>query len=231
MKTQKIPALLLSLPLAWGLISCNKTAEETATQVDGDALGEKAGEEHDGQSLAQDQLRGSQGDDELEVIIAGSENDDKLYEEDAVSEEEKDLEDEGLDTLAIEEARLLDHQEEDTPPERLEIQVDETKARIRGEWQESSSVAGFTGSSYHHSMNDGEKKSVVYRFDRQIEATGFYKVYANWTPHSNRATNAKIRILCSKEENGEFLKMGRTIRVIKEPAMKRKLPRYVYVFC
>lgn len=61
-----------------------------------------------------------------------------------------------------------------------------------GEWTVSTSVSGYYGRDYLISpAGDGSSRV---RWATYLPEDGWYKVYAWWTEHSNRATNAKYEI-------------------------------------
>ncbi|MDA8745484.1 dockerin type I domain-containing protein, partial [Rubripirellula amarantea] len=77
--------------------------------------------------------------------------------------------------------------------EPLVIEIDNSDSRFAiesGTWPTSSTVAGFAGSDYRYS-GGGDKTA---RFTPDLITGGTYEVFANWTEHPNRATNAVYEI-------------------------------------
>uniref|UniRef100_UPI00384BE0E5 golvesin C-terminal-like domain-containing protein n=1 Tax=Neorhodopirellula lusitana TaxID=445327 RepID=UPI00384BE0E5 len=80
------------------------------------------------------------------------------------------------------------------PETSTTIQLDNSNPAFaieRGNWGASSSVTGFVGTDYRYAS--GGNKTV--RFTPTIATTGAYEVFANWTSHPSRATNAPIEIV------------------------------------
>lgn len=68
--------------------------------------------------------------------------------------------------------------------------VDNTDAETAtvGTWSSSTSTAGFLGSNYAvHAAGTG---SALFQWQPQVAQAGTYEVYARWTSHANRATDA-----------------------------------------
>jgi len=73
------------------------------------------------------------------------------------------------------------------------IVLDDAEAKLTGAWSSSRSSPGYVGQRYLHDGNadKADKKAV---FTAAILKTGRYEVRVSWTPHPNRASNAKIVI-------------------------------------
>jgi len=74
------------------------------------------------------------------------------------------------------------------------ITIDNLDANVQtiGTWTNSTSTAGYYGSNYqHHFASDG---SSTFTWLADIVASGDYYVYARWTAHSNRASNARYTV-------------------------------------
>lgn len=71
------------------------------------------------------------------------------------------------------------------------IVVDNTDAKLTGEWSYSSSVGGFVGTEYLHDAHEGKgMKSAL--FTAKIPKAGRYEVRLAYTANPNRATNVPV---------------------------------------
>ncbi len=70
---------------------------------------------------------------------------------------------------------------------------DSERFSLFGPWTESTSTSGFYGGDYLHDNQTGSGMSAS--FSPDIETSGEYEVFARWTAHANRASNASIDIL------------------------------------
>jgi RHS repeat-associated protein len=69
------------------------------------------------------------------------------------------------------------------------IVVDNSAGSAVGTWPASTSVSGYLGTNYQvHTAGTGTN---TFTWTATIPASGSYEVYARWTSHPNRATNAK----------------------------------------
>ncbi len=92
---------------------------------------------------------------------------------------------------------------------------------ISGDWSESKVVSGYQGSNYLHDGNVDSLSAVSWQID--TENNGQYEVFAKWTAHGNRASNAGYTVLDANGEhtvyvnqkgnNGEWISLG----VYKQP--------------
>ncbi len=76
-------------------------------------------------------------------------------------------------------------------PARLAgIVIDDTQAKLEGNWHPSTSSKSFIGKSYRHdgNMDKGKAKAI---FEARLKP-GRYEVRIAYTPHANRATNAPV---------------------------------------
>ena len=64
-----------------------------------------------------------------------------------------------------------------------------------GQWNQSTSVGGYIGSGYSHHAAGTGTSSVTWPVAQA--QSGQYDVYARWTSHANRASNAKYTVLHS----------------------------------
>ncbi len=72
------------------------------------------------------------------------------------------------------------------------IVVDNTAGTASGTWATSTSVGGYYGSNYqHHPAGAGANS---FTWTPTIPTTGSYKVYARWTAHPNRSTQATYTV-------------------------------------
>lgn len=63
-----------------------------------------------------------------------------------------------------------------------------------GTWLEATSTSGYAGRGYLHDDNSGKgTKSVFYPISGT--GSGFHRVFARWTSHTNRATNVPMEIV------------------------------------
>jgi len=70
--------------------------------------------------------------------------------------------------------------------------ADNDSGSAAGTWPTSTSVAGFEGANYqHHAAGSG---SNTFTWSAGVAAPGTYEVYARWTSHANRASNATYTI-------------------------------------
>ena len=75
--------------------------------------------------------------------------------------------------------------------------LDSARVSITGAWTSANNTAGFIGSDYLHDGNTSQgSKQVVYMPPASV--TGTQRVYLLWTSHTNRASNAPVRIVDSK---------------------------------
>ncbi|MEZ0388698.1 MAG: FAD-dependent oxidoreductase [Verrucomicrobium sp.] len=74
------------------------------------------------------------------------------------------------------------------------IVVDDAKAEYKGSWGESKVATRFVGEGYHHdgNVNDG---NCTARFEAVLPKSGSYEVRLAVPSNSNRASNAKVKIL------------------------------------
>lgn len=80
-----------------------------------------------------------------------------------------------------------------TPTKLDGVVVDDGRAKLQGNWEESSSTKPFVGFGYRHDGSAGDGKAVA-RFEAELPGAGIYDVRISWTPHANRATNVPVEI-------------------------------------
>jgi hypothetical protein len=84
------------------------------------------------------------------------------------------------------------------------IVIDNTEARMTGEWQHSSSIGGFIGTEYLHDGNEGKgMKSAT--FTAKIPKAGRYEIRVAYTANPNRATNVPITMTYRTGKSKDFL--------------------------
>ena len=72
------------------------------------------------------------------------------------------------------------------------IVADNTSGTTVGTWPASTSVAGYFGTNYQvHPAGSGAN---TFSWTLAVPSAGTYQVYARWTQHPNRATNAKYTV-------------------------------------
>ncbi len=74
------------------------------------------------------------------------------------------------------------------------IVIDETKARIVGDWRESTFARNYIGSGYLTDLNEG-KGAKTLTFTPALPKSGRYEVRFAYTPNANRAANTPVTIL------------------------------------
>ncbi len=76
------------------------------------------------------------------------------------------------------------------------IVVDNTQAKLTGQWMSSRSTPGFVGRDYIHNGNSaqGTESKARVEFFPDIPKAGKYEVRISWVPHANRATKVTIGI-------------------------------------
>jgi hypothetical protein len=73
------------------------------------------------------------------------------------------------------------------------VVLDDSAARLTGDWTPSAAVGGFVGSSYLHDGNEGKGRKSA-RFELALPAAGRYEVLVAYVPNPNRATSVPITI-------------------------------------
>nr|WP_256199014.1 hypothetical protein [Verrucomicrobium spinosum] len=74
------------------------------------------------------------------------------------------------------------------------VVVDDAKAEFKGNWGESKVARRFIGEGYHHdgNVNDG---NCTARFETVLPKSGAYEVRLAVPHNTNRASNAKVKVL------------------------------------
>ncbi len=73
------------------------------------------------------------------------------------------------------------------------IVLDDTQAKLTGQWTASSSIGGFVGQAYLHDNNEA-KGDTSARFEFTVKTSGRYEVRISYTPNPNRATNVPVTV-------------------------------------
>ena len=74
------------------------------------------------------------------------------------------------------------------------ITVDDSDAKLTGDWTESQAGKSFLGDGYRHDSK-GAKGLMTATFSVKLPKNGKHEVFLAIVPNANRATNAKVRIL------------------------------------
>ncbi|MGL4594683.1 MAG: FAD-dependent oxidoreductase [Thermoguttaceae bacterium] len=73
------------------------------------------------------------------------------------------------------------------------IVIDESQAKLEGNWTHSTTTPGYIGDGYSHDGNENKGNcSATYEF--QLEKAGVYEVRMAYTPLGNRASNVPVEI-------------------------------------
>lgn len=80
------------------------------------------------------------------------------------------------------------------------VVVDDEQAQFRGAWEKSSRQTPLLGEAYRHdkSQDRGQKSA---RFSVKLPSGGKYEARLLYTPHANRATNAKVVLRSAQGEH------------------------------
>lgn len=73
------------------------------------------------------------------------------------------------------------------------IVVDDSAARVSGNWKSSRAAATWIGESYRHDENARDGRATA-RFVAQLPAAGRYEVRLAYTPHANRSSKTAVEI-------------------------------------
>ncbi|MCA9021395.1 MAG: FAD-dependent oxidoreductase, partial [Planctomycetaceae bacterium] len=77
------------------------------------------------------------------------------------------------------------------------IVLDDTQAKLTGNWTTSRSAKKFIGSSYSHESNTRDGKAVA-RFETKVPQAGRYEVRYAYTPNGNRSSQVKVKLKHAK---------------------------------
>lgn len=77
------------------------------------------------------------------------------------------------------------------------IVVDDTQARLTGDWGKTGTLKGYIGSGYRYATPASKATA---RFEFQVPKDGRYEVRLAHQPHENRARNTPVTIFCPEGE-------------------------------
>ncbi|MBM3333594.1 FAD-dependent oxidoreductase, partial [Candidatus Sumerlaeota bacterium] len=84
-------------------------------------------------------------------------------------------------------------------PKPAGVVVDDDAAIYTGDWVKSTKQPAMVGDSYHHDNNTDRGRKTA-RFAAKLPATGQYEVRLLYPATANRATNARVKVLCADGE-------------------------------
>jgi len=93
--------------------------------------------------------------------------------------------------------------------------LDDTDAKLTGNWAPSSALGGFIGSGYLHDSNEGKGQKTA-RFDLDLPAAGLYEVRVAYVANANRATNVPITV--ESDHGGTIVRWTIRVNQQREPA-------------
>ena len=73
------------------------------------------------------------------------------------------------------------------------IVLDDSEAKVTGQWQQSGAAKSFIGDGYRHDANAKDGQSSL-RFEPKLTKPGKYRLQLASTPNTNRASNAAVEI-------------------------------------
>jgi len=73
------------------------------------------------------------------------------------------------------------------------IVVDNTDAKLEGDWSSSASIGGFVGADYLHDSNDGKGDKTA-TYTPTLPRPALYEIRVYYTPNPNRATNVPVTV-------------------------------------
>ena len=80
------------------------------------------------------------------------------------------------------------------PSKLAGIVIDDTKAKLTGQWTPGTGIKGFVGDHYLYDNASG-KGDAAARFEFAVPAAGNYEVRFAYAPHANRAANVPVTIV------------------------------------
>ena len=87
------------------------------------------------------------------------------------------------------------------------IVIDDTQAKIAGDWHASTSTSPFVGRGYQHDGDKDKGRSTI-RFEAKLKP-GRYEVRIAYSTHSNRATNVPVNVRHADGETTVLLNQRR----------------------
>ncbi|MEO1528913.1 MAG: GEVED domain-containing protein [Planctomycetota bacterium] len=94
------------------------------------------------------------------------------------------------------------------PVESATIEVDNSHPEFsieRGSWRTSQAVPGYVGENYRHAAPGSDS---IARFTPEVLQSGAYEVFAHWTSHPNRASNALFEVF--HKDGFDFITVDQT---------------------
>ncbi len=79
------------------------------------------------------------------------------------------------------------------PKKMLGIVVDNSDAKLVGDWASSASIGGFVGGDYLHDGNEG-KGTKTATYTPKLPRPALYEIRVYYTPNSNRAKNVPVTV-------------------------------------
>jgi hypothetical protein len=111
------------------------------------------------------------------------------------------------------------------------IVIDDSEAKLTGEWKTSRAAGSFIGEGYQHDHDARDGKASA-RFEKKLPTAGRYEVRVAYTPNNNRSTKAAVEITHpSGKENltinqrqpppidGNFISLGTFSFTVDSPAI------------
>lgn len=90
------------------------------------------------------------------------------------------------------------------------IVLDDTQAKLTGQWGSSAATGGYIGSGYLHDSDTGKGEKQA-RFETTVKTGGTFEVRVAYSANSNRATNVPVAVECGDT------KRSTTINQTKQP--------------
>lgn len=79
------------------------------------------------------------------------------------------------------------------PEKMLGVVVDNTEAKLVGDWSSSASIGGFVGGDYLHDSNEG-KGAKMATYTPKLPRPALYEIRVYYTPNANRAKNVPVTV-------------------------------------
>ncbi|MFO0941689.1 MAG: FAD-dependent oxidoreductase [Pirellulales bacterium] len=76
------------------------------------------------------------------------------------------------------------------------IVMDDSDAKLTGNWSGTGSLVGFVGEGYQYSSDIAAKA----QYDFKVPQAGSYEVRIGWQPHQNRARSARVLVYSANDE-------------------------------
>jgi hypothetical protein len=79
------------------------------------------------------------------------------------------------------------------------IVIDDSEAKLTGDWTSGAGANGYIGTSYHYASRKGNEEHTA-RFEFTVPTSGAYEVRFAYHPFENRATNVPVTVLAADGE-------------------------------